>query len=93
MADYKPIRIIGDNAEKDNVAFGFDAYSKTIAELIANKENRTPLVIGIYGSWGTGKTTFMENISVLIENEECKDPDTFRKCKTSWLPAWKYNRE
>jgi hypothetical protein len=50
MADYKPIRIIGDNPEKDNVAFGFDANSKTIAELIANKENRTPLVIGIYKS-------------------------------------------
>jgi predicted KAP-like P-loop ATPase len=56
MSEHKPIKIISDKPEKDNVAFGFDAYSKTIAELIANKENQTPLVIGIFGSWGTGNT-------------------------------------
>ena len=50
----KPVYIISDEPEKDSELFGFGAYAKTIAELIANKENKTPLVIGIYGSWGSG---------------------------------------
>ena len=53
----KPVYIISDEPEKSSDLFGFDAYAKTLAELIANKDNKTPLVIGVYGSWGSGKTT------------------------------------
>ena len=93
MADYKPVKIISDNPVKNNAAFGFDAYAKTIAEVIANKENATPLVIGIYGSWGTGKTTLMENVRSLLEGDAYSDKRLFRKCKTVWFHAWKYNNE
>ncbi len=93
MADYKPIKIISDNPEKDNAAFGFDAYAKTIAEVIAYKENATPLVIGIYGSWGTGKTTLMENVRSLLEGGNYRKRKIYRKCKPVWFQAWKYNKE
>ena len=43
MADNKPVYIISDSPEKDSDLFGFDAYAKTIAELIAHKKNKTPL--------------------------------------------------
>ena len=45
MAEIEPVRIISDNPEKDSVAFGFDAYAWTIADLISNKEK----------FWGQGK--------------------------------------
>ena len=62
MAENKPVYIISDNPEKDSELFGFDGYAKTIAELIAYKDNKTPLVIGIYGPWGSGKTTLMQTV-------------------------------
>ncbi len=51
MSANKPVYIISDSPEKDSDLFGFDAHAKTIAELIAYKKNKTPLVIGVYGTW------------------------------------------
>ncbi len=96
MAEVKPVTIISDSPETEikNVSFGFDAYKKTIADLIAFKENETPLVIGIYGEWGSGKTTLMRNIrSYLDEDTRYKKDDTYRRCKTVWFQAWKYGKE
>ena len=90
----KPVYIISDEPEKDSDLFGFDAYAKTIAELIANKDNKTPLVIGIYGSWGSGKTTLMQTvISHLGKIEKYEDKSPYRNCKTVWFQAWKYKDE
>ena len=44
----KPVYIISDESEENSNLFGFDACAKTIAELIANQENKTLLVIGVY---------------------------------------------
>ena len=43
MSDNKTIRIIGDSPEEnsDLIAFGFDAYARTIAQVIAGKDNPT----------------------------------------------------
>lgn len=94
MADNNPVYIISDSPEKGSDLFGFDAYAKTIAELIANKKNKTPLVIGIYGTWGSGKTTLMETvISHLKKIETYHDRSHYRDCKTVWFQAWKYKEE
>jgi predicted KAP-like P-loop ATPase len=94
MPDNSPVYIISDSPEKESNLFGFDAYAKTIAELIAYKENKTPLVIGIYGPWGSGKTTLMETVrSYLNDSKKFKDKGTYRKCKTVWFQAWKYKEE
>jgi hypothetical protein len=42
MADPKPVHIISDSPETDNIAFGFDKDAKTIDELIANKKIKPP---------------------------------------------------
>ncbi len=89
-----PVRIISDDPKKASDLFGFDAYAKTLAELIANKENTTPLVIGIYGEWGSGKTTLMQTvISQLEVIGKDKPEDLYRNCKTVWFSPWKYQEE
>jgi iron(II)-dependent oxidoreductase len=94
MTDNSPVYIISDSPEKDSDIFGFDAYAKTIAELIAHKKNKTPLVIGIYGTWGSGKTTLMETVlSHLKKIETYEDRSHYRDCKTVWFQAWKYREE
>lgn len=91
----KAVTIIGDHPEKvmDRVGFGFDSHIKTIAHLIANKENKTPLVIGIYGQWGTGKTTLMRTIQTYLKNENNFPGENYRRCKTVWFQPWKYDKE
>ena len=92
MAENEPVYIISDNPEKDSRLFGFDGYAKTIAELIAYKDNKTPLVIGIYGPWGSGKTTLMQTVlSCFRKIDDYKDH--FRNIKTVWFQAWKYKEE
>ena len=93
MTDNKPVYIISDSPEKESVEFGFNAYARTIADLIANKENKTPLVIGIYGPWGSGKTTLMETVKRLLKDNDYSDTNKYRKCKTVWFQAWKYGNE
>jgi len=89
--DHKAAYIISDDPEVQEPKFGFEGYAKTIADLIAYKRNRTPLVIGIYGPWGSGKTTLMKAVR---ENLKSNDSgDGFRVCKPVWFQAWKYADE
>ena len=67
----------------------FISLSKTISNLIRNS---TPhFTIGIYGEWGTGKTTLMKSIESNLQNTESYTSD--KKVLTMWFNAWKYERE
>ena len=93
MVDNNPVDIISDAPEAESVMFGFEAYARTLAALIANKRNRPPLVIGIYGPWGSGKTTLMGTVKHLLKNDVFTDKGSYRTCKTVWLQAGKYSKE
>lgn len=93
MNEDKPVFIISDHPEKLIAAFNFEEDAKTLARLIANKGNKTPLVIGIYGPWGSGKTTLMETIRRHLNDMPNKDGKKYRSCKTVWFQAWKYKNE
>lgn len=51
--------------------------------------------VGIFGSWGSGKTTLMGCIKDKFENENFLQslPEELKlhKCKTIWFNAWKYD--
>ena len=90
---------------KDTAHFHFDDFAATLARLIAAPATRTPLAIGVSGAWGSGKTTLLKRIQGMLEQPV--DPETkvhrflntaentrdFRKCKTVWFDAWKYDDE
>ena len=92
MNDTFAVKVIDDTPVEDARLFGFDAYSRTLAELIANPENRTPLVIGIYGPWGSGKTTLMRSVISCLKTID-HDLKTRRRCKPVWFQAWKYGEQ
>jgi iron(II)-dependent oxidoreductase len=93
MSDEKPVYIISDSPEQRAASFNFEEDGGTLSRLIANKENRTPLVIGIYGAWGSGKTTLMETIRRQLKDSPYDDREKYRVCKTVWFQAWKYKNE
>jgi gamma-glutamyl hercynylcysteine S-oxide synthase len=90
MTDKKPAKIFNDTPSPEDT-FHFAAYAKTISDIIAAKHNETPLTIGIFGSWGSGKTSLMQLIRRNLDTY--KKDENFRRCKTVWFQAWKYADE
>src|SRR3972149_4320378 len=67
----------------------FISLSKTISNLIRNS---TPhFTIGIYGEWGTGKTTLMKSIESNLHSTDSYVGG--QKILPIWFNAWKYERE
>jgi len=67
----------------------FISLSKTISNLIRNS---TPhFTIGIYGEWGTGKTTLMKSIEANLHSTDSYEGGP--KILPIWFNAWKYERE
>jgi len=51
-----------DNPTADDL-LGYMRYAKNIAKRISNfKELGTPFTFGVYGEWGSGKTSFLKMI-------------------------------
>ncbi len=65
----KPLK----NIEKDKLNISYPA--KNIADAIIDRIPDEGFVIGIYGSWGSGKTTFINFIKYyLSKHKEKKQP-------------------
>lgn len=78
--------VLDDSPAKRDL-LGHDIYSATLADIILNQYTSTPLTIGVFGSWGSGKTTLMQLTKGKIDDSEVQTHFTI------WFNAWKYNRE
>ncbi|MDY6970274.1 MAG: SUMF1/EgtB/PvdO family nonheme iron enzyme [Spirochaetota bacterium] len=90
MTKIKPVFIHSDNSETDTSAFNFDLYANTFAELISYKKNITPFNIGIFTSEESGKTILMKSIYKKLNHNNKNADAIYRRCRTIWLPAWKF---
>lgn len=77
-----PISVVEEDVFK-NDTLGFQDGVKRLSSLIENIV--PPFTIGIYGDWGSGKTSFMKLLKNHIEKEN--------GIKTSWFNAWEYENE
>jgi hypothetical protein len=68
-------------AEKPGLGFG--DYAAALAEMIMN--SRAEFAVGIFGSWGSGKTTLMLAIQKILADEQNIVP--------VWFAAWRYEKE
>ena len=66
----------------------FESISETIANIIKNSHPR--FTIGIYGEWGTGKTTLMRSIEKSLRND---GDESQQKVFPIWFNAWQFERE
>lgn len=66
--------------------FGFLPFARTLASLIIDSDlKKLPLCIGIFGEWGTGKSSLMTMIRQLIGESN--------GIKTIWFNPWKYDKK
>ncbi len=65
---------------------GFGASVAALAEVVGGaKLADTPLTVGIYGPWGSGKTSMMRMIYVVL-NDRARHPGVL----PIWFDAWRY---
>ncbi|KAF0106945.1 MAG: hypothetical protein FD146_2055 [Anaerolineaceae bacterium] len=81
MSDIQ-IPILND-LPSENDALEFKPYVNTLADIISTAS--TPLTIGIFGTWGSGKTSLMKMIKNDLKRKQ--------KFSISWFDAWKYDKE
>jgi hypothetical protein len=74
------VRIKNDEPSEDD-RLNRDEYVKTFAEIATTCD--TPMVIGLYGRWGVGKTSLMKLIKMEIESSKSTT-------QTVWFDAWLY---
>jgi predicted KAP-like P-loop ATPase len=78
------IKIITDEPTLED-ALDFDSYSQQLADIIVNSTPR--FTIGVFGGWGTGKTTLMKMIEKKLKDNNRND------ILLVWFDAWKYEKE
>jgi predicted KAP-like P-loop ATPase len=76
-----------DNATRDPKAdaLNFGDFRPVLKEILTTAE--TPLTVGIFGTWGSGKTSLMGMLRDEIEGEKKY------RARTVWFTAWKYDRQ
>lgn len=79
--------LVLDDSPAEEDLLGYSQYSSTLAELVLSQHTFTPLTIGIFGAWGSGKTTLMRLTKAEIDKAGASHYFTI------WFNAWKYNRE
>jgi hypothetical protein len=52
----------------DQDLLGYEPYAHAMAQLISSPNLETPFTVGIFGPWGTGKTTFMYLLNRNVKN-------------------------
>src|SRR6266496_427626 len=62
-------------------ALDFAPYVETLVDII--KKGSTPLTIGVFGTWGSGKTSLMRMVRKKL-------PKSYT---VVWFDAWKYDKE
>jgi uncharacterized protein YjbI with pentapeptide repeats len=82
----KELQILDDQPIDDATFFNFDAYVEALTGVITRKETKTPLVVGIFGDWGSGKTSLMLTLEQKIKKIEVGH-------STIWFNAWKFDKE
>jgi hypothetical protein len=73
--------LLDDPAEIPGLHFG--DYASALSEMIIH--SRADFAVGVFGGWGSGKTTLMRT----IERELAANPGVV----TVWFTAWRYEKE
>jgi hypothetical protein len=79
---YEQFRILID-IPSERLALGFDHYAVALSDIILHSYPR--FAVGIFGTWGSGKTTLMEAVMRNLNDNPAVVPVEFN--------AWRYEKE
>lgn len=72
-------------AEAGRDRLGFQPLVNALFGFLFNRDTRPPLVIGVNGPWGSGKSSLMKML--------CSELEKTGRFRTVWFNAWRYEKE
>jgi energy-coupling factor transporter ATP-binding protein EcfA2 len=81
-SEYVDFRVLLDSPA-EHPGLGFDNYAEALAEVVVS--SRAEFAVGIFGRWGSGKTTLMKAIKRKLDRDE--------SVVSVWFPAWRYEKD
>ena len=79
----------GDQATAEDL-LGFREHAERLADEISRFDPNLPMVVGIEGKWGEGKTSFLLMMEAYWRRKNKLAPEWPGLCKGWWLPChWK----
>jgi len=78
----RPIQTRGEDR------LNFADYADILADIILTAD--TPITLGIFGPWGSGKTSLMRLIAERLVGQRTPG---HRRARTVWFNAWQYERD
>lgn len=73
--------VLGDNPTDDD-KLGFAEPAARLADKIARFPADTPIVVGVEGKWGEGKSSFLLMMKKHWREQACLAPDS------AWVQLW-----
>jgi predicted KAP-like P-loop ATPase len=74
--------ILDEPAHHEKLSANFDHYASALADIVV--QSSPQFAVGIFGDWGSGKTTLMRAIGARIESDETIPV---------WFNAWRFEKE
>lgn len=82
MTDFTSFQVLLDDPALQP-SLGFDGYADSLAQILLHSDAQ--FCVGIFGEWGSGKTTLMRAVERRLRLES--------QVVTVWFNAWRYERE
>lgn len=87
------VYFLDDEPKKDlqkDDAFGHVYYARTLYEILEKTETNKPYSIGLFGKWGVGKTSIINELDRLIIQGKSVARNNYKILK---LDAWEYSEQ
>src|SRR5690349_4131490 len=84
------LSVVSDSENPQTDALHFERYVEPLTQIISNDITDTPFTVGVFGRWGSGKTTLMHMIEAALET---KAATSAREYTVVWFNPWLYQSE
>lgn len=83
------MELLTDNPTKED-KFGFNSFADVLTNAIMEAKP-LPFCVGIFGAWGSGKSSFMLMLEDLIKKQAEKSAGV--RIESIWFNPWKYDKK